>query len=98
MKTNILQSGLVLTVAIILNDCLKSPDDTAPPPARGYVAVMHLAPTAPSLDVFFNDIKVTSNSLFANSSYDRRKEYSESVEKNRIYALFHKNWFDFFHD
>lgn len=63
MKTNILRSGLAIVIIIIvLSGCLKSPDNT-PPPANlnTYISIMHLAPTAPSLDVYFDDDKVSNN-------------------------------------
>ncbi len=34
-----------------------------PTPARAYVSVMHLAPTAPAFDIFFNDTKVSTNAF-----------------------------------
>jgi len=66
MKTNIFRSGIavVATVGGVLSGCLKSADIPQPTPAKTYVSIMHLAPTAPSLDVFFNDTKV-SNTPFA---------------------------------
>ena len=54
MKPNILGwSCTIIAAAIVLNGCLKSPDNITPQPASTYVSIMHLAPTAPSLDVFF---------------------------------------------
>lgn len=64
MKPSILRSGIAVVAAVgVLSGCLKSPEITSPPP-KAYVSIMHLAPTAPSLDVFFNDTKV-SNAPFA---------------------------------
>lgn len=61
MKTSILRWGMAIVAAVyVLSGCLKSPDITPTPP-KAYVSIMHLAPTAPSLDVFFNDKKVSNN-------------------------------------
>jgi hypothetical protein len=65
MKTNILRWSLAMAAAVfVLSGCLKSVDPPAPTPPKTYISIMHLAPTAPSLDVFFNDTKV-SNTPFA---------------------------------
>ncbi len=64
MKTSVLREGIaMIAVVSMLSGCLKSPDITPPDP-KAYVSIMHLAPTAPSIDVFFNDQKV-SNTPFA---------------------------------
>lgn len=61
MKTSILRRGMAMVAAVyVLSSCLKSPDITPTTP-KAYVSIMHLAPTAPSLDVFFNDKKVSNN-------------------------------------
>lgn len=61
MKTSILRWGMAMIAAVyVLSGCLKSTDITPTPP-KAYVSIMHLAPTAPSLDVFFNDKKVSNN-------------------------------------
>lgn len=44
----------------VVSSCIKSADNLDPAPAKAYVSIMHLAPTAPSLDVFFNQTKVSS--------------------------------------
>ena len=60
MKTNILRAFLAITaVTSVLCSCLKSPD-TPPAPDPAYLSIMHLAPTGPSLDVFFNDTKASN--------------------------------------
>ena len=65
MKTSILRSVIVMIAAIVvLSGCIKSVDPPQTTPPKAYVSIMHLAPTAPSLDVFFNDTKV-SNTAFA---------------------------------
>ncbi len=61
MKANIVRLSLaMITTALVLSGCLKSSDNITQPPARTYISLMHLAPTAPSLDIFFNDTKASS--------------------------------------
>ena len=57
-------SGMAVSALLVLSGCLKSVDPPAATPAKAYVSIMHLAPTGPSLDVFFNEKKV-SNTPFA---------------------------------
>ena len=65
MKTNIIRLSLAIAAVLsVFSGCLKSPEDTNPPNSKTYISIMHLAPTAPSLDVFFDDTRV-SNSSFA---------------------------------
>jgi len=60
MKTNILRWSLSITaVTVLLSSCLKSTDGP-PPPAQTFLSIMHLAPTGPSLDVFFDNTKVSN--------------------------------------
>ena len=61
MKTKISQWAIAITAVIIMNGCIKTQEDTLLPPPSGYISIMHLAPTAPSVDVFFNDAKVSNN-------------------------------------
>lgn len=64
MKTNILRVSLAMAVAVVvLNGCLKSPENTPPPTPMTYVSIMHLAPTAPSLDVYFDNERVSNTSF-----------------------------------
>jgi hypothetical protein len=63
MKTNILESVIAMVAVIALSGCLKSPEDTTPVTPQTYVSVMYLAPTAPSVDIYFDAEKV-SNSAF----------------------------------
>lgn len=63
-RTSILLSGIAVSVLFVLSSCLKSVDPPAATPPKAYVSIMHLAPTAPSLDVYFSDKKVT-NTPFA---------------------------------
>ncbi len=61
MKTNIFLWSLVMTaIAGILSGCLKSVDPLPPVPAKTYISIMHLAPTAPLIDVFFDNTKVSN--------------------------------------
>lgn len=63
-KTSILWWSIIVSLLFVMSSCLKSVDPPAATPAKAYVSIMHLAPTAPSLDVFFNEKKV-SNTPFA---------------------------------
>ena len=51
----------MISALSVLTGCIKSADNLDPAPAKAYISIMHLAPTAPSLDVFFNETKVSSN-------------------------------------
>lgn len=63
-KTRILLCSLMAVVTLLgLSSCLKSVDPPDQAPARAYISIMHLAPTAPSLDVFFDTKKVSSNAF-----------------------------------
>ncbi len=64
MKINIIRWNLALATIVVLSGCLKSSEPPVPVPAQTYISIMHLAPTAPSLDVFFDNTKV-SNIAFA---------------------------------
>jgi hypothetical protein len=55
---------LFFPLLFVLGGCLKSVDPPQTEPAKAYVSIMHLAPTAPALDVYFDSKKV-SNSAFA---------------------------------
>jgi hypothetical protein len=55
---------LSLCSLFLLGGCLKSVDPPQAEPAKAYVSIMHLAPTAPALDVYFDSKKV-SNTAFA---------------------------------
>ena len=60
MKTSILKQSLAIAAVVsVLSSCLKG-DDDPPPPAQTFLSIMHLAPTAPSLDVFFDNTKVSN--------------------------------------
>ena len=60
MKTNIMRWSLAIAaVAAVLSGCLKGNDDP-PAPEPTYLSIMHLAPTAPNLDVYFDNTKVSN--------------------------------------
>lgn len=60
MKTNILRWSLAtIAVAGVLSSCVKG-GDGPPPEPRTYLSIMHLAPTAPSVDVYFDNTKVSN--------------------------------------
>lgn len=87
MKPNILGwSCTMIAAVLVLTGCLKSPDNITQPPATAYVSIMHLAPTAPSLDVFFNDTKV-SNAAFAPGTVTTGYN---AVEKGAFAVIFKK--------
>lgn len=67
MKTNLRWrlAGLAIIVSV-LSGCLKS-EDPAPSAPKAYISLMHLAPTAPALDVFFDNSRV-SNTPFTPGS------------------------------
>ena len=58
-KTSIVLWALAFTLAFSISACRKS-NISAPPAARSYISVLHLAPTAPSLEIFFDNTKVSS--------------------------------------
>ena len=61
MKPNILRMSMaMIAMAVIMSGCLKSPSDTIQSTPKTYISVMHLALTAPSLDIFFDDLKVST--------------------------------------
>src|SRR4030095_3718826 len=60
MKTNILISSLaIIAVAGVLSSCAKG-EDGPPPEPQTYLSIMHLAPTASSVDVYFDEKKVSN--------------------------------------
>ncbi len=60
MKTNILRWTLaIVAIAGGLSSCLKG-EDGPPPEPQTYLSIMHLAPTAPSVDVYFDNAKVSN--------------------------------------
>lgn len=62
MKTSILRSAIAaVALAGVLSSCLKSDDDSTPAAPQAFISIMHLAPTAPSLDIFFDNTKVSAN-------------------------------------
>lgn len=84
-KTNVLLWAIAIAMGFTAGGCLKSslPEST---PAKAYVSIMHLAPTAPSLDIFFNDTKVSSNAFTpgaVSSAYNsvERGDFSIKLKK-----------------
>lgn len=66
LKTGIAPIVGTLVAAILFSGCLKS--DTPPPSnPKTYISLLHLAPTGPALDVYFNESKV-SNAPFTPGS------------------------------
>lgn len=64
-------SFLTIATAVLLAGCLKSNNDT-PQVKQTFIYLMHMAPEAPGVDLFFNDTKVTQSSFgfgSASSSY-----------------------------
>lgn len=55
-------ASAVFLVSVVGSGCIKS-NIPEPIPAKTSISVMHLAPTAPSLDVFFNNNKVSNNAF-----------------------------------
>ena len=51
---------ICILMIVVGNGCVKS-GTQQPVPANSYVSVMHLAPSAPSLDIYFDDEKVSNN-------------------------------------
>ncbi|MEP7376402.1 MAG: DUF4397 domain-containing protein [Chitinophagaceae bacterium] len=91
MKTDIFRSGLAMvTIAMIFSGCLKSPESQAPPTAKTYISIMHLAPTAPALDVFFNDERVSTNSFDPGAVTPRYN----SIDKGSFSVKFKKGGVD----
>lgn len=87
MKPNILVlSFAVAMMATVFTGCLKSSDSPPPVPTTTYLSIMHMAPNAPAVDVFFNDVKV-SNSAFAPLNVTTR--YS-TVDKGTFSIKFKK--------
>jgi len=63
MNPNIFRLSIALAVvATIFSSCLKT-DPPAPTTPPTYISVMHLAPSSPSLDVYFDNNKVSTAPL-----------------------------------
>jgi hypothetical protein len=58
--------GALFFIAILLSGCLKDVQNTPASP-KTYISLMHLAPRAPSVDIFFNNEKA-STAAFAPGS------------------------------
>ncbi len=55
-------SGMLVLIVVLVSGCLKS-DPPGPNTPKTYISLMHLAPTAPALDVYFNDNRVSNNAF-----------------------------------
>lgn len=72
-KNNVLLLvGASFFITMLLTGCLKS-SPTEPPKPMSYFSVMHLAPRAPSVEIYFNSDKASNP--FTSGSYTER--YSE---------------------
>lgn len=86
-KANILLWCVVAVVGMSITGCLKA-TDPQPQPAKAYISILHLATAAPapSVDIFFNTTKVTSNPFGAGGV---SQTYS-AVEKGAFSVTFKK--------
>jgi len=62
--------GLLAFVSVVLNGCIKNSSSSAVTP-KTYISLLHLAPWAPAVEVYFNDKKASSaiNAGTVSSSY-----------------------------
>jgi hypothetical protein len=61
MKTKMLRWALaIIAITGVLSGCLKS-HEGVPIPPQTFISILHLAPTGPPVDVFFDDRKVSTN-------------------------------------
>ena len=58
-KTNIVFWNLIFALGFGMSGCMKN--NSEPPAPTSYVSILHLAPTAPSLEVFFDNKQVSIN-------------------------------------
>lgn len=92
-RKNMLLVAGALSFIVLLTGCLKDVSNTPPSP-KTYVSIMHLAPRAPAVQLFFNGTQASSaiNPGVVSSSYaalapsvfsvDFRKSGSDSVVAN----------------
>ena len=66
----VLYSALFTIAATVFSSCLKNVDST-PPKKQTYISLLHLAPAAPSVDVYLNDTKSTPQPIPAGSFFNR---------------------------
>jgi len=62
MKTVFSGLGVLISLVTVLSSCIKS--SVEPPvetPEKSYISIMHLAPTGPAVDIFFDNTKVSNN-------------------------------------
>lgn len=87
MKPNILVLSLTMAViSSVFTGCLKSSDSPPPTPTTTFLSVLHMAPNAPSLDVYFDNKKVSAAPLAPLNATTR---YSE-VDKGTFSIKFKK--------
>jgi len=56
----------LVLISTILGGCLKSGNNT-PPEKLSYIYYLHMAPTAPSIDMYFDNAKASSSSISFNT-------------------------------
>ena len=78
-------SALFMIAAFVLSSCLKSVESTPPKP-QTYISLLHLAPGAPSVDVYLNNTKSTSAPVPPLTFFNR---YS-ALEPNMYDVVFKK--------
>lgn len=87
MKPNILVLSLTLAaLSGIFTGCLKSSNTPPPTPTTTFLSVMHMAPNAPALDVYFNETKVSNAPLPVLNTTNRYNE----VDKGNFAIKFKK--------
>lgn len=80
MKTNILVFSLITAALLsVFTGCLKSSDSPPPTPTTTFLSVMHMAPNAPAVDVYFNETKVSTGALPVLSTTNRYNEVDKGT-------------------
>jgi hypothetical protein len=85
-KRNLVFYSALLTIAVtVLSSCLKSVESTPPKP-QTYISFLHLAPSAPDVDVYLNSTKSTQTPVPSGTFFNR---YS-SLDPNMYAVAFKK--------